>query len=274
MQHILLHCSLEPQAEAGHTEKDLHGFSQTNNLRASLLFPWLPHHCQCPAFSDIPRRVAPPDHPTTTHHPAQPTKRFFFPPPELKAQPLGTGPARLLPSLDPHWLLFLQGPLSGSSPLFSVSFQNNQPARVLMSSETRAVGQECIQAECGVNNWLHLLWVRTASTHQREPKSLHGWWRGFLNPSTELALEEAKYALSVYAVRLQGIHLHPKTHSSQNTSVLQTLSSGELRKWKLGGWCWAIKPRVQQQLLHAWDPSWEASGHGTVLLGFRGATGM
>lgn len=24
---------------------------------------------------------------------------------------------------------------------------------------------------------------------------------------------------------------------------------GELRKWKLGGWCWALKPRVQQQLL-------------------------
>lgn len=85
------------------------------------------------------------------------------------------------------------------------------------------------------NNWLHLLWVRTASTHQGEPKSLHGWWRGFLNPSTELAQEEAKLALSVYAVRLQGIHLHPKTHSSQNTSVPQTLSwGGRAKEMKTG----------------------------------------
>lgn len=111
-------------------------FHRPTHLRAFLLFPWLPHHSQCPAFSHIPTRVAPPDHPSTTHHPAQPTKRFFFLPPELKAQPLGTRPTMLLPSLDPHWLFFFQGPLSGSSPLFSVSFQNNQPARVLMSSET------------------------------------------------------------------------------------------------------------------------------------------
>lgn len=75
------------------------------------------------------------DHPTTTKQLSQ--QRFFFLPPELKAQPLGMGPARLLPSLHPHWLPFLQGPLSGSSPLmFSVSFQNNQPAALLMSSET------------------------------------------------------------------------------------------------------------------------------------------
>lgn len=56
----------------------------------------------------------------------------------------------------------------------------------------------------------------------------------FLCPSRELALEEAKQDRSVYAVRLWGIHLHPKTHSSQNTSVLQAASLGELRKSNLG----------------------------------------
>lgn len=108
MHHILLHCSLEPQAEAGPTElslspeKDLHGFSQTDTSQGFPAFLLASPHSQCPAFSDIPTRVAAPDHPITTHHPAQPTKRFFCLPPELKAQPLGTGPAMLLPSLDPH----------------------------------------------------------------------------------------------------------------------------------------------------------------------------